>query len=143
MAVQWGFMPPPSQALRDYAAELYARRAEGVVAPRQVITVGAWNPQPNLCHDNALSLAERDETYTAVHGWLYFDLGGVMPFVRFAAHSVVQNQRNELIDITPLAQPAALYPFIRSNLSVEEFADAVNVLVAAHGSSNCLDHWLA
>jgi len=134
-------MAPPSQALRDYAAELYDRRGEGVIAPRQVIVTGDFQPQPNQCHDNAVLLAQYDGRYTAAHGWLYFDLVAPARYKRFAAHSVVENEHGQLIDVTP-APGVALYPFIRSGLSDDDYADAVNVLIEAFGSSNCLDHWV-
>ena len=141
-AFHFVYMAPPSQTLREYAAELYVRRAEAVVAPRQAIAVGDWQPQPNLCHENAMALAEKDGTYTAVHGWLFFDLVAPAQFKRFAAHSVVATANGQLIDVTPAAPGVALYPFIRSGLTEEDYADAVNVLIQAFGSSNCLDHWV-
>lgn len=137
-AFHMGYRPPPSEALRVYASQLYDRRAEGILVPRISIAVGDWQPAQNDCHGNAIELSLQDSSYVPVHGWLYFDLGGFAPFVRFAAHSVVANGNGELVDITPAATP--LYPFIRADLSQDYFVHAVEALVEQYGSSNCLDH---
>lgn len=115
MVFHFYFCQPPSQALSECAANLYARRGEGVVVERQRIVIDGWHPVVNQCHDNAMRLVEKDPNYSAVHGWLYFDLGGRADFVRFAAHSVVERPDGLLIDITPTDAQVVLYPFIRSN----------------------------
>jgi len=143
MSMHLGYCQPPSQALKSYAASLYARRNEGIVAPRKRIIVGEWAPAANLCHANATELAEKDKNYSAIRGWLYFAIGECSPFVRFAAHSVVQMNDGQLIDITPTDPIVSLYPFIRANLSEDDYADAVYALEDKYQSSNCLDHWLS
>jgi hypothetical protein len=66
----------------------------------------------------------------AVRGWVFFDLiqasffFGRRPFVRFTAHSVVEDADGTLYDITP-SRASRRYPFIRHEGSEEEFNSLV------------------
>lgn len=108
--------------------------------PRQAVAVGDWSPLRNCCHENAESFAEKDSSYIPIHGWLILDATAAIGFVRFVAHSVVQDANGNLLDITPTDENFTLYPFIRSNLTTDDYIDAINELIQAYGSSNCLDH---
>ena len=114
------------------------------MVPRVSVDYRGWAPDPNECHENAYQLAEKGLGYKAVTGWLYFDFFYLLPYVRFTAHSVVENGAGDLLDITPLPPErpnAALYPFIRSSLSHDDFHSVVYYLTEAHGVAH-LDHAL-
>lgn len=136
------YLEPPLPALREYAASVFGRIAEGVIVPRVTLAIDGWAAQPNLCHENVHSLTALNLGYRPVTGWLFFDFQYLFPYVRFTAHSVVENSAGELLDITPLPPQnpnAALYPFIRSGLSHDDFHSAVYYLTEAHGTAH-LDH---
>ncbi len=142
--VHVNYLPPPSQPIREYAASLYRRVGEGVSVQRATLDIQGWQPEPNLCHENVRSLAALGLGYRPVTGWLYFDLLYMFPYVRFTAHSVVENEASKLLDITPLPsqrQNAATYLFIRSELSHDDFHSIVYYLTEAHGAAH-LDHLL-
>jgi hypothetical protein len=130
-----GFSAPPTDELREYAAQLYARRGEGRIVEPARVEIGDWEPVPNECHHNATTIAANSDEYQAVRGWLYFNFADALPFVRFTAHSVVRNRAGQLWDITPYRIPRR-YPFIVANLTDEAFQDMILALQAgAH-----LDH---
>ena len=142
MAVDFGdlnYCAPPTPAHQEHAAQLFGRIGEGVIVPRVQMAVDGWQPLPNKCHENAHILAEKIAGYRAVTGWLLFEFERAFTYVRFAAHSVVENEAGELFDITPppAENPgAALYPFIRSKLSHDDFHSAVYVLTEMYGAAN-------
>lgn len=90
-----------------YAADLWARRTEGVKVPYRRVQIGSSVPQPNQCHGNAQIWVANNPKHRHVRGWLFFDL-----MRRFAAHSVVEDEDGQLIDITPTLA-IDVYPFIR------------------------------
>lgn len=132
------FLVPPTDAMKLYASQLYTRVGEGIVVPRVRIQLDEWKPQPRLCHQNVFTWIEKVPGQKAVHGWLYFDFGGYLPIVRFTAHSVVEDQKGELLDITPILTPRE-YPFVRANIPEEEFGQMVVDLTACYGAAH-LDH---
>jgi hypothetical protein len=75
--------------------------------------------------------------FSAVRGWLVFDMDtgsvGLVSVVRFAAHSVVRTQEEQLVDITP-SPGAGRYPFIIHPGPREEFHNLVE-----HSSLDYID----
>lgn len=107
--------------LDTYARWLYSHCSGARVLRREEITVGAWIPQPKMCHKNASDLYQLDDRYVPVRGWLYFDLPG-LPYVKFVSHSATKTPEGGLVDITPKARPEADdYPFIDGGLSEDEY----------------------
>ena len=58
-----------------------------------------------------------------MRGWLFFDFG-VFGFVRFNAHSVVEEANGNFIEITP-SRASQRYPFIRHEGKEEDFISLV------------------
>ena len=58
--------------------------------------------------------------YRVVHGWVCFESFSFFGFIRFTAHSVVEDETGKLWDITP-NRAADSYPFIRHPGDPEEF----------------------
>jgi hypothetical protein len=132
------FSPPPNDALKEYAAQLYARRSEGVIVQPASAAMGNWAPDPNNCHLNVETWVLNNPEYGAVRGWLYFDFADALPFVRFVAHSVVRAPDGVMYDITP-SNTTAQYPFITAEMSDQEFEEIVITLGLENGSGD-LDH---
>lgn len=76
------------------------------------VGIDDWVPMPNRCHDNTAIWVQHNPTHKAVPGFLLFDFGGYLNIVRFAAHSVIETEAGDLVDITP-SQATVSYPFIR------------------------------
>lgn len=84
------------------------------------------------CHDNADQFVAVNEGYRVVRGWLYFDfrehavlLFGSEPFIRFSAHSLVQDVRGERYEITP-SKASQPYPFIEHPFGKDDFDKLVD-----------------
>jgi hypothetical protein len=136
------YLDPPEPWLRQHAAELYARRSEGVRVPRVNVQDGDWVPLPNNCHGNVTRWVLGHPDCKIVRGWLYLDLdNGALGYVRFVAHSVVWNPDRKPIDITPALTENA-YPFIPAFIDEDQFEAAVTVLTRQFGAA-FLDHLLA
>lgn len=107
-----------------YTAALRERRAEGVVVPHAQVSIGDWEPQSNLCHENVTTWCAANGEFQIVRGWLYLDLLGQLPYEVFLAHSVVRDRNGALWDITPM-QACQQYPFIAATESEDEYAALV------------------
>ena len=83
------------------------------------------------CHRNVTTWCEHSADHKAVRGWLFFDLTDALPFVRFIAHSLVEDKSGDIFDITPAQKVFQSYPFIRA----EEDEDTFESLVE-HGITN-------
>jgi hypothetical protein len=139
LVINFQYCKPPTLALQDEAANIFARRDEGVRVQRGAISFFGWQPVSNKCHDNAILAAKSDQTYVRIYGWL--NMGMIeAKVVRFASHSVVRNIDGRLIDITPTTTGFPLFPFIRSTMTETEYDLAVSDLVRVFGASSCLDH---
>ena len=114
-------------ALARYARRLYERRYNAVIVDRVPATIQNWSPSKNDCHINVTTWCANHQSHKPVRGWMYFDFLGLMRYVYFNAHSVIENEHGELADITPLeaSQP---YPFIRA----EEDDAAYRRLIRTH-----------
>ena len=110
-----------------YAARLYERRSEGVITGVAQASIEDWTPSGHDCHANVTDWCEHYLGHKPVRGWLYFDFSKPMSVVRFYAHSVIENEKGELFDITP-SKASQQYPFIRADESEEEFAYLVEEL---------------
>ena len=53
------------------------------------------------CHRNVTIWCEHRADHKAVRGWLFFDLTDTLQFIRFIAHSVVEDKSGAIFDITP------------------------------------------
>jgi len=100
------------QELQRLARRLYRRRREGVIVPFVAVSLEDWKPQEQDCHANVNHwVLANDCRCSAVRGWTYIahSLRGCPSFV---AHSVVETEDGNLIDITP-TQARRRFPFIR------------------------------
>src|SRR4051812_19539752 len=97
--IQPDYLTPPSEQLKKHAADLYARAVYAEKVPAKSVALGAWKPVASQCHDNVAIWVKADRNFAPVTGWLYFDLDGKKPFVRFTAHSVVRAPDGSLWDI--------------------------------------------
>ena len=113
--------------LAAYAAQLYRRRAEGVIVRPATVQIGDWTPDEHECHGNVTTLCEVSSNHSPVRGWLYFDFGGFLAYVRFNTHSVVIDEHGELLDITP-TRASERYPFIRAEEGEKEYANLIEAL---------------
>ena len=113
--------------LAVYAARLYARRAEGIIVRPATVQIGDWTPDEHECHGNVTPFCEVSFNHSPVRGWLYFDFGGLLPFVRFNTNSVVMDEHSMLLDITP-TRASERYPFIRAEESEREYAELFEAL---------------
>ena len=115
---------PAERDLTLYAARLYNRRKQAVMLKWAEVTIGDWQPRPHECHGNVTEACICDSRYSPVRGWLYFDFDGVLPTVKFVAHSVLRDIDGALYDITP-AYASQQYPFIVAEEPEAEYASLV------------------
>jgi hypothetical protein len=111
--------------------QLFAMRHSAVVIPFAQRSLENWMPREKDCHANCTWWRENNPDCTAVRGWLYFDFGGLLNFVRFTAHSVIEQADGVLVDITP-SRASQHYPFIRHPGSEDDFSE----LIMVHGAMN-------
>lgn len=142
MSFKLAYHTPPDRKLAQYAASLFSRRHEAVQVPRAAIEFPGWQPIQNRCHANTLILESYGSGYTAVHGWLYLDFDRTRSYVRFVAHSVIKNEADQLLDITPVWEGAGSHPFISSKIDNSAYEAMLNALQKKHGATDCLDYWL-
>lgn len=113
--------------LQALAVSLYARRGEAVVVPFSERSIDDWKPSEGQCHRNVDWWVLNTKS-TAIRGWLFFDFHntslGLIPFVRFTAHSLVQDEDGTLRDITP-SKASQRYPFIRHDEGDGDFISLV------------------
>ncbi len=109
-----------SAFLLGYAHDLLQRSGQGVSLPFRPGTLDDWSAEEHQCHANAEEWCARNPGHTIVRGWLYFSFHGVMPFVRFSAHSVVKLPDGTLRDITP-SEASMPYPFLFARESQDEY----------------------
>ena len=109
------------------ATRLYARRKEAVVVSFVECSLGDWKPSEHECHRNVDWWVFNHAGCKAVRGWMFFDFHrtsmGLLPAVRFTAHSVVEDSGG-LYDITP-SRASQRYPFIKHEGTEEDFISLV------------------
>jgi hypothetical protein len=91
---------------------LYRRKSTAQVVPYRHVNDGYLE---TFCHKNAADYASKNSGWKVVHGWLIFDYEadtqGLLKFVQFNPHSIVENQGGERLDVTP-SQASRRYPFL-------------------------------
>jgi hypothetical protein len=87
-------------------------------------TLSGWAPMYNECHGNADYWVLNTLNSKSVRGWLFFDMRPLLGFVKFTAHSVIEDQGGMLVDITP-SRASQAYPFIRHADDVADFEELV------------------
>lgn len=121
------------ERVQDLARRLYERRGKAIVVPYVERSIENWKPEPQWCHWNVDLWVAGEAGSKAVRGWLLFDYvassGGLLRFVVFQAHSVVE-ENGTLVDITPSAA-SRRYPFIRHPGSEDDFQELVADVGAA------------
>src|SRR5215216_2909595 len=100
---------------------LSSRRAEGVIARRARVSIGDWQPQRHWCHDNVKAWVAARPDHKHVFGYLIFDHRLLLGCWTVTAHSLVENEHGELVDITP-TEASKDYPFVRHFGSEDQFA---------------------
>ena len=114
--------------LKEYARRLYVRRTEAVFSRRARVSFGRWIPIEHECHANVAQWCAFQPNHRPVRGWLYFDYDNLLPYVHFNAHSVIQNEAGELVDITPTLASRD-YPFLVDTESVHEYESLLEASV--------------
>lgn len=70
-------------------------------------------PLPHECHRNAEAWVALHPAHRVVRGWLVYDYSlSAVPMMRFQAHSVVEDDEGQLIDVTP-HEARGPTPFLR------------------------------
>jgi hypothetical protein len=106
--------------MQRFGLELLRRVPEAQHIGVAEVTMGEWRPREHECHDNVAFWVEPNPGYRHVGGFLYFDWHGLLPTVRFNAHSLVEAPDGKLYEITP-SRASARYPFLRHTGSLEDF----------------------
>lgn len=107
------------------AERLYARRGEAVHVQYVSVRIDDWQPEPNNCHENATRWCIRNPSYAVVRGWR---VGTPKPGIyMFFAHSVVQAETGDLIDLTPPPSPFTP-PFLKHEPADGDFDEIVGGL---------------
>lgn len=124
--------------LIELGKALYESRQEAVEVPFEPRRSKDWAPAEGQCHYNVDYWVLAHPGTRAVRGWLVFDFEttsmGLMPLVRFTAHSVVEDADGRLVDITP-SNASQRYPFLRHLGSDDQFEQLVTTRMLVH-----LDH---
>lgn len=100
---------------------LLQRLGEATVVNRKTVQIGDWIPEKRHCHDNVTIWIQNNPQHKPIQGFLCFTFDGMLGFVQFQPHTVVEIEDATLIDITPNHASQA-YPFLRHNGSPEEFS---------------------
>jgi hypothetical protein len=103
---------------------LYSLQNTAVVVPYGKRSLPGWVPTENQCHGNVDYWVLNNLGSKSVRGWLYFDFRPVLCFVKFTAHSIVQDENGALVDPTP-SRASQQYPFIRHPGTDDEFIELV------------------
>lgn len=85
-----------NRRLQEIGRELFGRVNAGVFIPFREIQLGNWRPSENDCHGNVHTWCQTSRGDSLLPGFLYFDLGGLLPYVWFNPHSVVPTASGEL-----------------------------------------------
>lgn len=102
------------------AVSVLLRLSEAVTLRRATAQIGDWKPVRHYCHDNVAYWVAHKPEHKHVYGFIYFDHRLLLGCHRLCAHSAVENESGELVDITP-HDASADYPFIRHLGTEEEF----------------------
>ncbi|WP_157158015.1 hypothetical protein [Bradyrhizobium genomosp. III] len=119
-------------------AELHALAATAQVYPFQPLLAKA---KEHDCHRNVDLFVSQNAGHRTVRGWLIFDfrnlfLLGLQPIVRFTAHSLIENEQGQKIDITP-SRASQPYPFIEHPFGETDFMSLVDGRQISHIDVEC------
>ena len=131
------FNPAPTPAIAAYGDYLVGRLNKAVAVPKVEVSLGAWTPQPNQCHENCNHYAEHSGSgHLVASGWLVMDQRATLGHIRFFAHSVMAPSESPetWYDITP-GETEGQYPILFSNLSPTAFMQFDHVLSATCDAS--------
>lgn len=122
-------MQPTAPDLQALGKRLYERRGEAVVVPFVERSLDDWRPDERECHRNVDWWVMNNPGCKAVRGWLFFDMittsEGLLKFVWFNSHSVVEEPNGKVIDITP-SRASQRYPFIGHEGDEDDFTNLVD-----------------
>jgi len=116
--------------LIEYVGRLSHRWSEAVIVPRVNVKHGDWQPFPKKCHANVTKWTELNPHHRAIRGWMLMDLRiagplfGQAPRVELLAHSVIEDEKRNLFDITPAETPYGKpneYPFLKHSGDDDEY----------------------
>ena len=127
------YLEPPTARHSEHAAYLYSLISNAITVERKSVNQDDWRPQPNICHQNCSDWETLNPVDTAVRGWLCIDFSSI-GFYRFASHSIIRTAVGDFMDITP-TQIQTIYPFLEDGLDEETYAECVETLQSAHGST--------
>ncbi len=116
-------------AVTKLAERLFRRRHETVPLKPGRVRDSNWQPEPRQCHLNVEIWCDRQPKYTVVRGWLVADYSDEGVY-NFMPHSVIEDNKGNLIDITPTPMPCP-YPFLRhteEDGDFEEFRQMMSVV---------------
>ena len=106
--------------LQELAHRLYQRRDEAVVVPIRDCRSADFEPTEQDCHGNVDRWCRAYTHHKPVRGWLVSEGYSRPGICRFIAHSVVEDERGLLFDITP-SRASHRYPFLREEMTEEEY----------------------
>jgi hypothetical protein len=126
-------MPTPDEFLSVLVPTLWRDRQVAKIVPRQQAALAVGQLLMNNCHMNAAGWVRAHPSHKAVRGWLIFDLElggqilGYEPHFDFLAHTVIEDEKGALFDITPVYDPlAGTYPFLPHPGPQAEFDEMVD-----------------
>jgi len=125
--------------LRDYVAYLHSIRSYGTHLKFLEVTVDGVAPLANNCHENSRIFVDENPEYEVVDGWICIDMPSLSQ-CHFLAHSVIKDVSGDLYEITPM-NSLDPRPFVRSNLSEEDFSGLVIRLNEISQSSTLIHYY--
>src|SRR3979490_1529128 len=106
--------------LEDLARRLYQRRRGATAVPFRACSSAAFQPAEQDCHRNVDLWCRARPEHKPVRGWLILENHPRLGVCRFVAHSVIEDERARLFDLTPSAA-SQRYPFLRTEMVDEEY----------------------
>ena len=123
--------------LQKLGNELFNSINRSVIVPYVERALLDWSPAYNECHGNVDYWVLNNQNCKAVRGWLLFDMRPILAFVRFTAHSVIEDQDGTLADITP-SRASRQYPFVRHPDDIADFEESVEIYRVTNFDYNIL-----
>ena len=139
MATVFDRMPAPNAAIERYGALLAQQINEAVVVPFRQVNLGEWTPELNKCHHNVAAWIESNPHHWQVLGWLVVAAPN-SDYIRFVAHSVVEDDTGNRFDITPL-NATGPRPFLEAGIDGDDFFWIEEKLLEVYPMSG-FDHFI-
>jgi hypothetical protein len=117
-----------SDEIVKYVEYLYLISDNASVIDDATIDSEFWQPAPQKCHYNVDTYCSIHKEYRPARGWLFSDQGYHADYVTFLQHSVVRDENDLLVDITPRTISRRL-PFIWVPDTDEKFFDMEKWLI--------------